>query len=211
MKKKGQFYLIVAVIIIAIIAGLVIKLNLARINPTPLPFTELSENFEIEAVKIIDRGIFEGKKYDAIQRDLQTFITQYSGYASTKTPKIGFLYVFKYGDKLTVMNFLVKEAEVEFQEEKSQIIGGSSFTLHKLTLEVSGEKFVKDFEVKASEFRGINLVEGNGELVKLNIGGIPYNIALTENVDFTSITIECTPIEIEGQELEECYVTLTKS
>lgn len=213
MTEKGQFYLIVALIMIAIIAGLIVKLNLARVNPQPLPFTELSANFEVEAMKVIDRGVYDGDSILEIQADLEAFASDYTEYASMKSSQIGFLYIFGHkgpdaGEgNITVVNFLLQDAKVKISpdEPASEVIGGSALTLHRLTLEVGEEKFVRDFEVKAKEFKGINLASGTGEFIELNIGGIPYNIAIAKGIDFTALTIQCdtTP---EG--LEECYVKL---
>ena len=203
--RKGQFYLIAAIIIIAIIVGLVAKLNVARVNQPPLPFVELSENFEREAIKIIDKGILAGKSFDEIEADLETFASNFTEYTAIKSPKVGFLYVFGNATNITVVNFLLKDAKVDFSDKSIITTGGGALTLHRIKLEVGGESFVRDFEIKAKEFKGINFARGKGEFVKLNIGGIPYTIAF-QGIVFKLITITCETID----GFEECFVELTQ-
>ncbi|OYT40624.1 hypothetical protein B6U80_02560 [Candidatus Pacearchaeota archaeon ex4484_26] len=202
MNKRGQFYLIAAIIIIAIIASLIIKVNSVKTKPQPQAFSEISENFEKEAIKIIDAGVQQDKDFDSIKKDLHNFAETYSSYTSTKSPQTGFLYVFGNATNISVVNFLVTGAEVEMKGSNSTIIGGNVLTLHKLTLEVGKEKFVRDLQVRAKEFKGINLASGQGNFVKINIGGIPYTIAITELVSFEALTIHC------NDETQECYVKI---
>lgn len=208
-NKKGQFYLIAALIIIAIIASLILNLNFAKITPEPLEFKELSENFEQEALQIIDQGVFNRDSLDTIQENLEAFARKYTEYTSQKAPKTGFLYVFGNNKDISVVNYLLEGAEVTTKGENSTTLaGGNALTLHRLTFKVGEEKFIRDLEIKAKEFEGINFASGEGSLVHLNVGGIPYNIAITKDISFKALTIECK--KQEGKEIEECFVELSK-
>jgi len=202
--KRGQFYLIAAVIIIAVIVALIMKLNSADVNPTPLEFSELSDNFERESVRIIDSGIEQGKSVDVIQQELQVFAQQYSEYATAKSPQIGFLYVYGNSSNITVVNFLVdRQGNVVIGGAATNTTGGASLVVNKLTFNVGGEEFVRDFSVRARAFKGINIARGTGDFVNLSVGGVPYYLSIRRPLEFSTLTIHC------NQDGSECFVKLS--
>ncbi len=203
-EKRGQFYLIAAIILIAILVGLLLRLNEARVSKQPLAFSESAENFEKEAIKIIDDGISKGKTLEQVQRDLRDFAGNYTEYISSKSPQIGFLYVYGNASNITVVNFLVQpDATISTQGSVTNTTGGSALLLNRLKLEVGGEEFVRDFAVKAKTFKGINIASGKGEFVNLTIGGIPYYLTVKSPLEFQTLTIQCD--QVTG----ECFVKLS--
>lgn len=208
MNKKGQFYLIAVLVIIAIISILTAKLNFVSTSEEPASFSELSENFEVEAIKIIDKGIAEGKTTREIQSELENFARTYASYSSLKSKQFGFLYVFGEGENVQVANFLVEDANVRTDTFEKQLSGGNALLLNRITLEVAGEKFVRDLSIRASTFRGINLISGRGKIVEINIGGIPYTVAISGGISFSSLELECRDSKVGRGEIKEkdCFV-----
>lgn len=203
--KRGQFYLIAAIILIAVIVALIMKLNSTEVNPVPLSFTELSDNFEKEAVRIIDNGISQGKSIQDVERELQAFAQQYSEYATSKSPQIGFLYVYGNSSNITVANFLVnREGRVDIGGVNTTTIGGGSIVVNRLTFDIGGEEFVRDFSVRAQAFKGINIASGRGDFVNLSVGGVPYYLTIKKPLEFSTLTIQCD----EGK--GECFVKLSE-
>ena len=203
--KKGQFYLIAAIILIAVVVALIMKLNSTEVNPVPLSFTELSDNFEKEAVRIIDNGISQGKSVQEVEAELQDFARQYSEYATSKSPQIGFLYVYGNSSNITVANFLVDRAgSVVIGGAATNTTGGSAILVNRLTFDVGGEQFVRDLSVRARAFKGINIASGKGDFVNLSVGGVPYYLTIKKPLEFSTLTIQCD--EIEG----ECFVKLSE-
>lgn len=207
--------MIAALIIIVIISVLLVKINSLRTNPPPHSFDELSDNFEQEVIKIIDQGVQEGLYYTAIESKIDDFATEYSDYVTSKEPEMGFLYVYNYEEinkdtgkkekKIKVANFLIQNGKATFKDDKKEIPGGNEKTLHRITVEVGKEKFVRDLEIKASAFKGINMASGKGDYVIVDVAGIPYTIATTGEVGIKTLVFLCSPSEI-GENLEECRI-----
>lgn len=59
MKKRGQFYLITALIIIILIMGLIVVFNYSKRPKTPNIY-ELGEELKIESGKVLDYGAVTG-------------------------------------------------------------------------------------------------------------------------------------------------------
>lgn len=58
MDKRGQFYLIAAVLIVIVISSLVVVANYASSSPTPQAIDSLSNSLENEGPRIADYGIY---------------------------------------------------------------------------------------------------------------------------------------------------------
>ncbi len=58
MEKKGQFFLIAALVIIALILGLVTVRNVARSSSEDVTLYDFSREFSYEGSQVIDQGIY---------------------------------------------------------------------------------------------------------------------------------------------------------
>ena len=94
--RKGQFYIIAAVVIITLIVGLTTIVNKGISSPKPNTFYDLSKNFENEIVKVVDYGIYN--KYSdpsaSIEEKLEDFYLNYSEYALSIDPEISISFVY---------------------------------------------------------------------------------------------------------------------
>ncbi len=197
MNEKGQFYLIAAIILIVIMVGLITVANEIRLSRQPAEFSELSSNFEREVARIIDRGIYQDKSDSEILADLDSFATNYTEFATTKEPTIGFLYIYARGKEIRVINFLQQGTTIVSSEgETGNITGGSALTLNKITFEIGDEKFVRDIYTRASTFQGINVETFQGEWVDVNVGGLPYRVQVGGDVTSGTLITEC---DAQGQ------------
>ena len=94
MNKRGQFYIIAAVIIIVMIVGLTTIVNRGIASPKANSFYDLSKNFETESVKVVDYGIYNENSVGAIGQKLGDFYTNYSNYALATDPAISISFVY---------------------------------------------------------------------------------------------------------------------
>jgi len=94
-NKRGQFYIIAAVIIVIIISGLAVVSTQARTQPTPETIQSLSADLNQEAPGIVDFGIFTNKDLEKV---LDNFTSQdFAPYFLQKTDNTNV--VFIYGNK----------------------------------------------------------------------------------------------------------------
>jgi hypothetical protein len=80
LKKRGrkaQFYIIAAMIIIAVIISLMAIANYAYVKDRPKKFYDLSSNLNLEGEKIITYGIYQKKDIDTIINNLTLIFSNY--------------------------------------------------------------------------------------------------------------------------------------
>jgi len=75
--KKGQFYIIVAVALVVVIAGIITITNYATTAKRPAKFYDLSEDLGIESEKVVTYGIY---KEGYTGRVIEEFADSYSDY-----------------------------------------------------------------------------------------------------------------------------------
>ncbi len=84
-SKRGQFYLIAAVIIIVIIFGLVSSKNITTTEAKPVRFYDLSQDYGAETSKVIDYGTYN--KFSPavnISEKIQNISAVYAQYGKEK-------------------------------------------------------------------------------------------------------------------------------
>jgi len=98
MTKRGQFYLIAAAIIIAIIIGLISVSNKAITSPKQTKFYDLSKDYEIETSRVIDYGIYNQYSPSVnIREKVQNISRTFAASAFAKDPNIHLEFI--YGNK----------------------------------------------------------------------------------------------------------------
>jgi hypothetical protein len=78
MKKRGQFYLIAALVIIGIITGLAAIYNSAQRSGEDLTVYDLSNEINFEAARVLDSGVFNAKTYDQKSQNLEVITDFYA-------------------------------------------------------------------------------------------------------------------------------------
>ena len=76
MNKRGQFYLVAALVIIGIITGLATVYNTARGSIEDATVYDLSKEINFEAAQVIDSGIFQAKTYEERSANIE-FLTDF--------------------------------------------------------------------------------------------------------------------------------------
>lgn len=74
-EKKGQFYLIAAILLIAILIGFTSTINFSRNNPQP-KLTEIRDELRLEGEKVLDYEIYnsENTQFEDFARDYSRHI-----------------------------------------------------------------------------------------------------------------------------------------
>ena len=92
--KRGQFYIIAAVILIIIIIGLAGVTNYIKVKEEPVTFFNLGEQLDIEAPYVIDNGIYTGED---IPKLIENFTKRYAQYTGQSNEN--FQMIIVYGDQ----------------------------------------------------------------------------------------------------------------
>lgn len=184
MNKRGQFYIIAALIIAAIIAGLVSEANYAIRRPKPVKFYDLSKDYETEVTKIIDSGVYLSKGDDWINEAVANFTKKFLEYAQEKDPNLQLLYLYGNRDEITVVNYAQGDAEIEIPEDpsKNQIIsGGGAFAESEVNIEIGETTFTRSIKERMEYFKDISTnIKFGGGSIKVIVAGIAHDFDLTK-------------------------------
>jgi hypothetical protein len=103
MNKKGQIYILAALILSVVLFRLAATVNLASPNDIKDDFEKLSNNYESEGIALMNSVINnQGDVSDAFRR----FTALFTAYSKTTNPRFGLIYALDYNDQLHIGNFL---------------------------------------------------------------------------------------------------------
>lgn len=106
MNKRGQFYLIAAVIISSVIISIVSVRNYAVVEKEPKNFFDISSQIKDEAARVIDYGAIGNED------KMRDFARNVSESLRKTDPSVEVIMVFGNSSGVTVINFGNKTAEV---------------------------------------------------------------------------------------------------
>lgn len=161
MDKRGQFFLIAAIVAIGIFAGLTTVFNYARTNPPGEQFYDLTDEVGFETKRVIDYGIYSASETDSL---VDSFLSNYSDYLGQDQA------VFIYGNSSNVVAiFFDASANIGSIE-----IGSGQ------TLPVSG-----------GEINVQNVASGeNIENVVVNVSNLTYDFELRQGQNFFFVVVK---------------------
>lgn len=207
MNKRGQFYIIIVLLLSLAIFGLVAKPNKLEETAILGDFDSLSQNYLIESPKITNYVLYnEGNVSETLTNFTQDFID----YAKNINPSIGLIYLYhdQEEDIIYVKNFLHEEVQILIGNSSQELFGSQQQTINDISLLIGGKKFVhsvpipiENYEEGYGGFTGSGIE--SGDFVRLNIGGIFYNFRTPQTTDLVivlkSTQGNTTEINIYGQ------------
>jgi len=91
-NKKGQIFLIGAIVFVITIYSLVIPYNTVKTYPIPESYTQLNENYQTEFPKLLNFAIYNGTN---ITSATDNFTIGFLNEAKKKDPNFGSFYIYK--------------------------------------------------------------------------------------------------------------------
>ncbi|HLD98309.1 MAG TPA: hypothetical protein VI815_03205 [Candidatus Nanoarchaeia archaeon] len=158
MNKRGQFYIIAAVVIIVALFGIAAVTNYVVTKPNQIRQVELSKQLNLESESVINYGIFNGSDLDPL---LFNFTSQYAEYLSSETENDIY---FVYGDHKNIYYYA-------YQRNST---GGVDLTLggSPINIPIQGNVASK------------NITEITGEVIKITVAGKDYEFKLNQGQNF---------------------------
>ncbi len=120
MEKKGQLYLLTALLIGLILFILLSPTNVIKRTVAESRFEETSKNFEIESAKFINYLIKNNKD---VETSFLNFTILFTSYSKTKNPDFGLIYAFIYDKTLYMGNYLDDTVNFYFESSTYGLIG----------------------------------------------------------------------------------------
>jgi len=184
MQKRGQVYLLAALIIGFILFTLVAETNIVRKTIIEDDFEALSKNYERESAKFIN-NLLE-KSSTNVGRDFLKFTVLFTSFSKTKNPEFGVIYAFLYKETLYIGNYL--DTEIVIRSYSPSIPLEGCYDEVKTSISIAGLDVTLQ-GVNIGEFSLCTLEKQVPENKKLTIEveDIEYTITLIE--DHTDIII----------------------
>jgi len=123
-NKKGQFYLVAAIIIVMVISGIVSVRTYAVMKSEPRQIRDISSELREEGMRIVDYGIFQGEGIDIRNDRITEFIDdKYGPYFLKKTENSNIFFVYGNKDEINYARY-----DYAFTGDVFSSIGGVSST-----------------------------------------------------------------------------------
>lgn len=161
MNKKGQFYLIAAIIIIVVLVGYVTVSNSIITRPQENKVYELSKELNLEGEQVINHGVFQQKDLTQL---LESFTTDYGKYISEDSNVY-----FTYLDNKRENIIIVAYEKVNTGGVSLDLGGGTLIQINTQTRDIPFRQIVNIKEDQA---------------FNVSIGGNFYNFKLNEGENF---------------------------
>lgn len=178
MDKRGQFYIIIAIIISLAFFSIVIPQNKVEEVILFEDFNDISLNYAQEAPKVANYGIFN----DLNTKDLLSdFTKNFLLFVRQRNPTIELIYIYNNGSRVHLSSYLSETTVVSSADyETSTLLGADETTFNNVNLKVGGKDFIQQVPLQiknfGDEFSSTDLPSSNN--IILNIGGIFHNFDL---------------------------------
>ena len=184
MRKEAQFYIIAAVVIAVVIAGLIKVINYAIVRPTPVQFYDLSKQLEQESTRVIDYGTFMNKDVTTYVDD---FVIHFLRYAKDKDPNIGIIYIYGNTSQLIIANYGSYDAGVFTKINRTILYGADAETINQLRIDIGGAQVGKKIIEEKSIFGNFKTAFAPAKNIWVNISGRVYSFDLKGEQYFFAI------------------------
>ncbi len=142
MNKKGEFFILTAVIISAVLVSLAVIKNEVISNSEPKSFYDLSSEIKEESARVIDYGVHSDTE-DVIQL-MDQFSDEIAISIRNSDPNIEIIFIFGNSTNITIKNYGRDSASVTDLYGENSIEAGLVDIESSIRLNIGGIPFVKD-------------------------------------------------------------------
>lgn len=177
MNKRGQIYIIGALILSVAIFMLISQTNFVQRILFEDDFEQISKNFDVESAKLMNNLMAQNKLIDAVMGDFDSFTSKFTQYVKVENPEFEFIYVLDYQDQKIIGFHVTGEVVVggKLLKEETSLegyscvsdmcfsIGGLDLGAKNVMLWPEGEP-ITDIEIRGTRYN-LNLREGVPQIV----------------------------------------------
>ncbi len=178
MDKRGQFYIIIAIIISLAFFSIITPQN--RVEETILfqDFNDVSLNYAEEAPKVANYGIFNDLNINSLLSD---FTKDFLTFAKQRNPTVELIYVYNNGTSVNMKSYLSETTVVETENKTLDLLGSEESTINNINLNIAGKDFTQQIPLQiknfGDEFSSADFPSSKN--IILNVGGIIHNFDLS--------------------------------
>ena len=195
MNKKGQIYIITAIIISVAIFSVITDVNKIYKEISVTDFRDLSRNYITEAPKVINYAI-ANRQINNIYDLLSGFTKEFVTYAQIRNPNMGLVYVYGDSGRTVIENYMPAEKIIEYDSStgSGMLFSSQTKTINKVSVALAGEEFGANVPIEISNFnkKYFSSATGPASYVALDVAGVLHTFDLSDatNVPQFSVVVE---------------------
>ncbi|MBS3117758.1 hypothetical protein J4430_02670 [Candidatus Woesearchaeota archaeon] len=116
MQKRGQLYIIAALIFSAVLYTLATQANTYRQEDFAEGFDDLSTNYATESERLVNSLLYSNQD---VLSGFTNFTLLFTGYTKSKNPSFGLIYIFEFNETIQVGNFLDRPIIIDTGDAQS--------------------------------------------------------------------------------------------
>jgi len=163
MNKRGQFYLVIALVLSLTIYGVTYRVNSIAEPKLWEDFNHVSTNYITESVIVANGAL--GRKGN-VTEELRNFSYTFLEYAQKRNPELGLLYVYSDGDEISVRNYLDGAGQIGNQT----VFGANQDLIQDVTVRIGGKEFIYKVPVTSENF--------GDDWTGMAMNNVPFNLSI---------------------------------
>ena len=174
MNKRGQFYIILAVLISLAFFTLMIPQNRLQEAIVFEDFNYVSQNYVEEAPRVANFGLYTDNQ--DINLLLSKFSQDFLNIARQKNPSLELIYFYNDGTDITLTSYAQQPVTV-VQKTTEEVLGADQVSANNINLRVAGKDFTQQVPLQVKDFGKTYYTTefpASGGIT-LNIGGVLHN------------------------------------
>jgi len=189
--KRGQFYILAAVIITSVLLSLAVVYNSVYSQPEPARFYDLSGELKSESARVIDYGVY---KQEDVSKLMQNFSQIAAKSIIDKYPGVGFVFIYGDKDDLVVENYAEDESYFEIANQSDVLEGGGSEFESIIRLDFEGADFSTRIDQELRHYKEhawkAKIQNPGSENIKVKINKQDYHFSVKENQQFFMVLLK---------------------
>ena len=146
MDKRGQVYILAALIISVVVFILVLRPNVVVQEKFEDDFEKLSGNYEYESTRFTNSLINQEL---GVSSSFFNFTLLFTSYSKSQNPNFNLIYAFGFDDKINIGNFM--EEQIVIDDGDNQYILNGCYDKINAVIEFQGLNFESDIDYKDVE------------------------------------------------------------
>ena len=197
MDKRGQIYILAALIMVFVLYTLYKETNIVRETVTEDDFREISKNYELESSRFLNQLI---QANSDVRNSFINFTVLFTSYAKTKNPNFGLIYAFLYQNHIYIGNYMDTNINFHFGSNNYNLNGcynniNASISIAGLNLAITGIPYSI---ISPCVTPSTASVSSSNNILNFQIadGNITYNVQLApSNPEIIFVSREKTGVE----------------
>jgi hypothetical protein len=186
MNKRGQLFLLAAVILASLIVALSVTLNYARITKDDKNFHDLTYEVKKEGLEVVNYGVVNGN----ITGALADYSDRVGEYLADTSPETEILFIYGNATNVYVANYGKEITAITTDSDMVTAVGCNRALVGSIGVSVGGQQFISSQEPTAKDYYGkcSSQLSTNGGELSIMISNKVYNFTLGNDQKFVIVT-----------------------